>query len=65
EGGTLAGGEADARGDHRLAMSLALAGLAAPSPVTVHHAEILRESFPDFVEQLTRLGATGTVKERS
>jgi 3-phosphoshikimate 1-carboxyvinyltransferase len=42
EGGTLAGGEADARGDHRLAMSLALAGLAAPSPVKVRHAEILR-----------------------
>lgn len=58
EGGTLAGGACDARGDHRLAMSLALAGLSAPSPVTVHHAEILNESFPDFAGQLKSLGAT-------
>ena len=65
EGGPLRGGKVDSHGDHRLAMSLALAGLAAPSPVKVRHAEILRESFPDFVEQLKRLGVTGTVKERS
>ena len=57
QGGTLQGGTCEARGDHRLAMSLALAGLAAPSPVTVRHAEILRESFPDFVPQLRALGA--------
>ena len=56
-GGTLTGGACEARGDHRLAMSLALAGLAAPSPVTVHHAEILSESFPDFAQQLRALGA--------
>lgn len=55
-GGTLAGGTCEARGDHRLAMSLALAGLAAPAPVTVRRAEILNESFPDFVPQLRALG---------
>jgi 5-enolpyruvylshikimate-3-phosphate synthase len=37
-------------------MSLALAGLAAPAPVTVRRAEILNESFPDFVPQLRALG---------
>jgi 3-phosphoshikimate 1-carboxyvinyltransferase len=58
KGGTLAGGACDAHGDHRLAMSLALAGLAAPAPVTVHHAEILNESFPGFVEQLRELGVS-------
>ena len=57
-GGTLRGGACEAHGDHRLAMSLALAGLAAPSSVTVHHAEILTESFPDFTTQLRSLGAT-------
>ena len=59
-GGTLAGGACEAHGDHRLAMSLALAGLAAPSPVTVHHAEILSESFPGFTAQLRALGVTAT-----
>jgi 3-phosphoshikimate 1-carboxyvinyltransferase len=59
-GGTLAGGACEAHGDHRLAMSLALAGLAAPSTVTVRGAEILNESFPDFVPQLRSLGVTAT-----
>ncbi|MDR2849697.1 MAG: 3-phosphoshikimate 1-carboxyvinyltransferase [Verrucomicrobiota bacterium] len=57
QGGTLSGGVCEAHGDHRLAMSLALAGLAAPSSVTVRHAEILNESFPDFVSQIRALGA--------
>ena len=54
-GGTLAGGRAEAHGDHRLAMSLALCGLRVP--VTVGGAEILDESFPSFVPTLEALGA--------
>lgn len=46
-----------AEGDHRLAMSLALAGLAARAPVCVEDAEILAESFPDFTAALSALGA--------
>ncbi len=55
-GGTLKGGACDARCDHRLAMSLALAGLAAPSPVLVRNAAILNESFPAFLPTLRTLG---------
>ena len=44
-GGTLKGGVARANGDHRLAMSMALAGLR--EEVVVEGAEILQESFPD------------------
>jgi len=55
-GGTIRGGACDARGDHRLAMSLALAGLAAPSPVLVRNAAILNESFPAFLPTLRALG---------
>ncbi len=47
-GGTLKGGTADAGGDHRLAMSMSLAGLRSPERVTVRNAEILSESFPGF-----------------
>jgi 3-phosphoshikimate 1-carboxyvinyltransferase len=54
-GKTLKGGVVDGAGDHRIAMSLALAGLASPEPVTVQHAEILNESFPDFVTQIHTL----------
>jgi len=59
-GGTVSGGVCEAHGDHRIAMSLALAGLASPAPVTVRHAEILSESFPDFAAQLRSLGARTT-----
>lgn len=42
--------------DHRLAMALALVGLAAEAPVSVQGAEIISESFPDFVQVLQTLG---------
>jgi 3-phosphoshikimate 1-carboxyvinyltransferase len=51
------GGEVTAHGDHRLAMALALVGLAARRPVTVHGAEVIGESFPEFTAALTTLGA--------
>ena len=37
-----------AHGDHRVAMSLALAALVAEAPVTIEGFEMLNESFPDF-----------------
>ncbi len=37
-----------AHGDHRIAMSLALAALVAEAPVTIDGFEMLNESFPDF-----------------
>ncbi len=56
KGGTIKGGTCEAHGDHRLAMSLTLAGLHSPTQVTVKNAEILNESFPEFVENLVALG---------
>jgi len=57
-GGTIQGGLCEAHGDHRLAMSLTLAGLQSPQPVTVQNAEILNESFPEFATNLVKLGAS-------
>lgn len=51
------GGEVDAHGDHRLAMSLVVAGLACQEPVTVHGAEMTAESFPNFIPVLQALGS--------
>lgn len=56
-GRPIDGGGVEAHGDHRLAMSLALAGLVSRQPVRVRGAEIIRESFPEFVQVLTGLGA--------
>ncbi len=56
EGGT-AGGQVAAHGDHRLAMALAVAGLASRNAVRVQGAEMVAESFPDFESTLARLGS--------
>lgn len=57
-GGTLRGGQAVAsHGDHRLAMMLAVAGLACQQPVTILDAGIISESFPTFEQTFIGLGA--------
>jgi 3-phosphoshikimate 1-carboxyvinyltransferase len=56
-GKSLSGGETQAHGDHRLAMAMTVAGLAAQGPVTVEGAEIIAESYPGFTDTLESLGA--------
>jgi len=56
-GGNIAGGGVDPHGDHRIAMSCAIAGLVAQNPVAIHGAEIMNESFPAFRETMAQLGA--------
>ncbi|WP_408956520.1 3-phosphoshikimate 1-carboxyvinyltransferase [Natroniella sp. ANB-PHB2] len=41
--------------DHRVAMSLAIAGLIAEEPVIIENAECINISFPNFEELLTEL----------
>ncbi len=48
----LKGGLVRARGDHRLAMALAVAGLVASSSVVIEDAERSEDSFPGFFELL-------------
>lgn len=49
EGGRLAGGEVDSVGDHRCAMSFAVAGLLAAEPVHILDCANVATSFPGFV----------------
>jgi len=56
-GKKLSGGIVESHRDHRLAMSLAIAGLISEEGVIVKDAGILRESFPDFPLILDELGA--------
>lgn len=55
-GQPIAGGLVDSQGDHRLAMSLAVAGLVSQQPVEIRQAEMINESFPQFVELLNSIG---------
>ncbi|HTI95839.1 MAG TPA: 3-phosphoshikimate 1-carboxyvinyltransferase [Rudaea sp.] len=50
EGGKFTGGEADSAGDHRCAMSFAVAGLVARAPVRVRDCANVATSFPGFME---------------
>ncbi len=54
-GQRLKGGEVYSHLDHRVAMSCAVAGLAAESPVTITDADCVGISFPDFYEVLEKL----------
>ncbi len=50
EGGRFAGGEVPSYGDHRVAMSFAVAGAVATGPVHIRGCENVATSFPGFVE---------------
>jgi 3-phosphoshikimate 1-carboxyvinyltransferase len=54
-GGPPAGGEADAAGDHRLAMAFAIAGSRASGPVHITGAEAVAVSYPGFFDQLEQI----------
>lgn len=56
-GGGLRGGEASAAGDHRIAMALVVAALAADAPSEIEGIEVAEVSFPGFLPLLRSLGA--------
>ncbi|HEX9638291.1 MAG TPA: 3-phosphoshikimate 1-carboxyvinyltransferase [Acidobacteriota bacterium] len=51
----LCGAELQSRGDHRVAMALAVLALAARGPSRIHAAECVAVSFPGFFETLESL----------
>ena len=50
DGGRLRGGEADSHGDHRIAMSLAIAAQRADGEVRIGDCANVATSFPGFIE---------------
>jgi len=54
-GKPLAGTEVDSHFDHRLAMSLAVAGLVAKGETTVKHAQVAQVSYPTFWQDLQQV----------
>jgi 3-phosphoshikimate 1-carboxyvinyltransferase len=53
--GKLRGAEIEPRGDHRIAMAFAVAGLAADGNTVIRDADCAGVSFPTFYEELNRL----------
>ena len=53
--GKLRGAEIDPRGDHRIAMAFAVAGLGAEGNTVIRDADCAGVSFPSFFSELNRL----------
>ncbi|MDP9338079.1 MAG: 3-phosphoshikimate 1-carboxyvinyltransferase, partial [Acidobacteriota bacterium] len=53
--GRLNGAEIDPKGDHRIAMAFAVAGLAAEGETVIRGAECAGVSYPTFFEDLRRV----------
>jgi len=50
EGGPIGGGRVDSHGDHRVAMSFAIAGLRATAPIEISDVANVATSFPGFAD---------------
>lgn len=59
-GGSLRGGRVDSHRDHRIAMSLAVAALAASSQVSIADPDCVTKSYAGFFQDLATLGARTT-----
>ncbi len=57
-GNELRGNAVHSRHDHRIAMACAVAALSAREKTTIHDAEAVDKSFPEFYNQLKQLGAS-------
>ena len=51
----LTGTTIEADGDHRIAMAFAIAGLIAEGATTIHGADAIATSYPQFESDLQRL----------
>ena len=58
EGTELVGSIVHSHHDHRIAMACAVAALAANCETTIHEAEAINKSYPDFYDHLKRLNAS-------
>ncbi len=63
-GGPLAGGAVTSRGDHRIAMAFAVAGLRARGAVRIADCANVATSFPDFVDLAGEAGMRVRAEER-
>jgi len=64
-GGDIRGGTVDSRGDHRIAMSFAVASVRASGPIDILGTAEVATSFPNFLEVATAAGLDVRAEERA
>jgi 3-phosphoshikimate 1-carboxyvinyltransferase len=57
-GGVVNGAPVHSRHDHRIAMACAVAALRASGETTLEEAQAVKKSYPDFYNDLEKLGAS-------
>ena len=55
QGGRLTGGQVDSHGDHRIAMSCAIAALVSTGPTEISGWDAVATSYPSFIADLDAL----------
>ena len=63
EGGEIAGGEVDSRGDHRIAMAFSVASLRAGDEIRIDDCANVNTSFPGFVDLAREAGIRISIDE--
>ena len=53
--GKIQGGEFNSFGDHRIAMSIGIAGLFSDKPITVHGSKSVDISYPNFWKEINTI----------
>ena len=56
QGGEFSGGNVESKGDHRIAMAFAVAGMVSKGPLFIEDCDNVATSFPGFVELAKRAG---------
>lgn len=57
-GGDIIGGKVNSCGDHRIAMSFAIAGLISKKSITIVDTKNISTSFPNFIDLMREKGAS-------
>ncbi|MCL2181155.1 MAG: 3-phosphoshikimate 1-carboxyvinyltransferase [Treponema sp.] len=60
-GGALNGGQVSSWGDHRIAMTAAVASMLCAQPVIINGAEAVNKSYPGFFDDLRSLGGSAEI----
>ena len=63
-GSGLTGAKVHSRHDHRIAMACAVAALKAKEKTTIDEADAVKKSYPDFYDDLKKLGASVSLSSK-
>ena len=58
------GGKVHSHHDHRIAMACAVAALKADGEITIEEADAVKKSYPDFYDDLKKLGADVSLSQK-